>query len=170
LDWTYSPDVALYFAFEDESSEQCDGACAVWAIDLSWLEARSFELRSKLQSVLAAVRPRESNPRLAAQKGLFLRTLSQDRNFSECLLAMVVEPPAPDRAVLSKQIVTREHRAVLLDRLRNIRIDEQSMRPGPQELEDFGRTLRDDLRASLKVEADEYQKLLVDRMVLRNRH
>jgi hypothetical protein len=168
LDFTYSPDVALYFAFEDELSEQCDSACAVWAIDLNWLETRSNEMRTKLQSILAVVLPRESNPRLAAQKGLFLQALNQDRTFSECLLAMVVEPPAPDRPVLSKQIVTREHRAVLLDRLRNIGIDKQSMRPGPQALEDVGRTLRDDMRASLKVEADEHQKLLLDRMAARN--
>ncbi len=41
LDWTKSAYVGLYFAVEEEPSE--DG-CAVWAIDMEWLEDKARKL------------------------------------------------------------------------------------------------------------------------------
>ena len=73
LDWTGSPYVALYFAFE-ESDAPDSGTRAVWAIAELELRVNAGLARSPM---LKFVRPRQDeNPRLVSQAGLFTRTPS----------------------------------------------------------------------------------------------
>ncbi len=157
MDWTYSPHVALYFALEKEPSEES----AVWAIDLEWLEKRSIE---RPLHAIVSVRPVQPNPRLTAQQGLFLRKVSEERTFSECLLGMVLEPPVPNRQVVSKLVLKRQHRKMLLEKLDSMGICHDSIYPGPESLDDLGQSISKSLRSSLEAEAGEFKKSLVERM------
>jgi hypothetical protein len=74
LDWTESPFVALYFAFEKESEDGDEGMRAVWG--LSDLTAKNEEIEEAgeghLNPTLELVRPmQDENLRLVSQSGLF---------------------------------------------------------------------------------------------------
>ncbi len=114
LDWTRCPHVALYFALRSADTE-----CAVWAIDVGWLEETSIEilrthdsrypssndLSARMQyvdsvlfeehtawndhPVVISLTPDASIERMKAQKGHFLRSLSYDQPFDVSLLWMV---------------------------------------------------------------------------------
>jgi hypothetical protein len=157
MDWSYSPYVALYFALEKEPSEES----AVWAIDLDWLEKRSG--KRPLHAVVSE-KPTLPNPRIIAQQGLFLRKVSEERTFSECLLGMVLEPPIPNRQVVSKLVLKRQQRKMLLEKLDGMGICHDSIYPGPESLDDLGQSLSKSLRTSLEAEAGEFKKSLVERM------
>jgi hypothetical protein len=165
MDWTYSPYVALYFALEKEQPEQSaaqpDKGCALWAIDLKWLEKRSGE---RPLHAIVPERPVQPNPRLTAQHGLFLRKASGERPFSECLLGMILEPPVAERQVVSKLVLERQHRMTLLKQLESMSIGHDSIYPGPESLDNLGRSLTEGLRTSLGSEADEFEKSLVERL------
>ncbi len=72
LDWTSSPYVALYFAFE-EPLPPTKGKRAVWALDAFQLEANLSLTRPEM---LRIVRPQQQdeNARLVSQAALFTRT------------------------------------------------------------------------------------------------
>ena len=45
LDWTRSPYVAAYFAFENlDNAEDVNGHCAVWAINTDWCKSQAMAL------------------------------------------------------------------------------------------------------------------------------
>ncbi len=74
IDWTYSPDIAAFFAAADVDPLEEDGEIAIWAINLhnlnryniSQIQDREFCRFKVLKSA------RADNPFLNAQKGLFL--------------------------------------------------------------------------------------------------
>jgi hypothetical protein len=130
LDWTKSSYVALYFAFEEEPPEQC----AVWAINLKWLEDRSRQIlstpapiRSDLkkqaeyvnallidqtkQVVILPVNPSRLDSRMVAQQGIFLCKLYHEMYFSRVLMRMIMDPlTSPnqaDSAVIIPPVVRR---------------------------------------------------------------
>jgi FRG domain len=98
LDWTKSPYVALYFAFEEDPPQE---GSALWAIDLEWLEkkARQLLLTDTLGDlkgqaeylnallrhtanhsetpVILPVNPQRLDARMSAQQGFFLCTVHQ---------------------------------------------------------------------------------------------
>src|SRR5262245_39598074 len=108
LDWTRSPYVALFFAFE--SARDANGYCALWAIDLQWCRWRSREVveqrvcrklnpQESLGSasvfnqvfleatieVVAPLQPFRMNERLTIQQGLFLCPGSPSVSFMDNL-------------------------------------------------------------------------------------
>jgi len=101
--------------------------------DLDWLERHSSEMKRERQSRLVSRKPRERNPRVVAQRGLFLCNVSKKKwKFSECLLGMLLEPPAAEKQVVSKLVLTREDRMKLCAQLRRMSIDHGSMFQGPK--------------------------------------
>ncbi|MGO8789324.1 MAG: FRG domain-containing protein [Terriglobia bacterium] len=80
LDWTQSPFVALYFAFEEPNPMQ-KGARAVFALSLPIVEKMSARIAQKQQvgsparsDILQIIRPMtDENARLVSQSGLFTR-------------------------------------------------------------------------------------------------
>ncbi len=76
LDWSDSPYVALYFAFENKQSSP-RGDLAIWALDKLDVSMRSNDSDDSSDvknSGLALVRPAQhDNPRLLSQAGLFTR-------------------------------------------------------------------------------------------------
>lgn len=76
LDWSESPFVALYFAFE-KAEPSSTGNRAIWAIMDSLSENRKAMADNEWQSEpkrLSLIRPNQSeNPRLLSQAGLFTR-------------------------------------------------------------------------------------------------
>jgi hypothetical protein len=78
LDWTSSPYVAAYFAFEEQPSDK-PGRRAVFAIDVSVFEAKSAEITAAHSGpsrpfIVEFVRPmQDENSRLVSQGGLFTR-------------------------------------------------------------------------------------------------
>ena len=114
LDWTRCPYVALFFALQKADSE-----CAVWAIDMEWLEQTSTEILRKydprypgssdcaalmqyINSVLfeeqttwnshpvvSSLTPVASIERMKRQEGHFLRSLSYKLPFDLSLFWMI---------------------------------------------------------------------------------
>ena len=78
LDWTSSPYVAAYFAFEDPLRE-ASAKRAVFAIDVNAIESKSIEISRNHKGddrarVVEFVRPmQDENSRLVSQGGLFTR-------------------------------------------------------------------------------------------------
>ena len=68
LDWTSSPYVAAYFAFEDDRSP-ASGTVAVYAFDTAWLSQTSLSDESLVREPSRLV----DNDRAVQQRGVFLR-------------------------------------------------------------------------------------------------
>jgi hypothetical protein len=173
LDWTKSAYPALYFAFEEEPPE---AGCAVWAIDLEWLEAKARELLPEApdlasedssvraecvngllgqteKPVIIRVDPAQLNARMVAQQGFFLCKLFHQATFSIILMGMMSnpkvadEPTVPDHPVVRRLILKRELRIPFLKYLRTMNIHRASLFPG---LDGFGQSLKLDLEIKVK--------------------
>jgi hypothetical protein len=130
LDWTKSSYVALYFAFEEEPPEN---GCALWAINLDWLEQKAHELlstqppndlkgraeyvngllRQPETPVILQVSPLRLNARMVAQQGFFLCELCDDRynfglDFSQILKWMMMHPETSDGPHIPDRPVVRK--------------------------------------------------------------
>ena len=163
LDWTKSPFVAAYFAFEQAHDKE--KRPAVWAIDLDWLDSRGLELLQSKgtapvsddpkqrarwlngllsqieEPVVIRVDPRRGNERMAAQLGVFLCKLLHEASFSQTLMRMMLQQ-APDQPVVRKLEVQANCRTEFLTNLRAMNIHRASLFPG---LDGFGQFLRIDL-------------------------
>ena len=165
LDWTESPYVGLYFAMENKAS---GNHSAIWAIDSDWLQTRGREMlqQKNIQStssessptelaeetnrllrgteapVILRINPSMSNPRLFAQRGLFLCKLIEQASVSQLLMTMVMYPTLTDTPVIRKLEVVSGLRIKFLKQLRAMNIHRASLFPG---LDGLGLSLKIDL-------------------------
>ena len=171
LDWTESPYVAMYFAVEDKAMKkrrrEQESHSAVWAIDLAWLKTKGRELlqpknmppeengspaaaadytnrllRETDDRVIVKINPTISNPRMFAQRGMFLCKLRHQASFEQILMTMVIHPEATARPVIRKIEVGSRLRIDFLKRLRAMNIHRASLFPG---LDGLGLSLKLDL-------------------------
>ena len=164
MDWTLSPYVALYFAFENSLA---DTDCAVWAINTDWLFEKAREkllkdskfpiepherafnayLNSNLlnagnPNVVVVANPVRMNERVAAQQALFLCDLNHLGSFTVTLqqmLAVRMPPPSP---VIWKFVISTDERVHIIRELNRMNINGASLFPG---LDGFARSLKLDL-------------------------
>lgn len=151
LDWSMSPYVAAYFAFEHEAVED-QKYSAIWALDIDWLEKRGLEMlplafateanvafegqpryQERLLSqcrevVIVRIFPQEPNTRMAAQQGVLLCKLFHEAAFSATLTGMMIHK-IPDRPVLRKLAVHTRYRSEFLARLRALNVCAASLFP-----------------------------------------
>lgn len=152
LDWSSSPFVAAYFAFEHAAREGKKHS-AIWAIDMDWLDKRARELlpptmftlgsgdpeaRARRdnqlleecqEAVIVQVNPLKMNARMAAQQGILLCKLRHDVYFSVTLMTMIIHPDIPDQPVLRKLEVPTSVRMDFLRRLEAMNIHSGSLFP-----------------------------------------
>jgi hypothetical protein len=165
LDWTRSPFVAAYFAFEEEAREESKRS-AIWAVDLDWIETRGYEqllpegppsspddsksrarrinslLAQNEKAVIVRIDPIKSNERMAVQQGIFLCKLLHEASFSQTLMRMMIHPQTPNRPVVRRLEVESSRRKEFLKNLRAMNIHRASLFPG---LDGFAQSLRLDL-------------------------
>jgi hypothetical protein len=173
LDWTKSSYVGLYFAFEEDPP---DGGCALWAIDMEWLEEKARKLLPPATSgwgdfkeradyvnglllgqtekaVILPVNPHRLDSRMVAQQGFFLCKLYHRVHFSLVLMTVMMQPKGPDgpdtpdRPVIRRLVLKKELRIEFLKNLRAMNIHRASLFPG---LDGFGQSLRLDLEMKVK--------------------
>lgn len=154
MDWTRSPYIAAYFAFEeDRPSPQ---GRTIWAINLSWLaDMRSetpypsaspwdgYSMEQMPGASFDAIReyepkgvfftePFRTNTRLTLQQGLFLYPGSLRFSFEEnlssfCILGLGVESEHPE---VHKIIIPDSERPVVLHDTRRLNITRLTLFPG----------------------------------------
>lgn len=168
----------MYFALEEKAKEkrpaEKESHSAVWAIDLAWLEAKGRELlqsenssqseadgsQSKVEYINGLLRETEkpviiridpvmSNPRMFAQRGIFLCKLRHEASFGQILMSMMIHPETTDRPVIRKIEVGSSFRIRFLTHLRAMNIHRASLFPG---LDGVGMSLKLDLELKDSVE------------------
>ena len=173
LDWTRSPYVGLYFAMEEDPA---DGGCAVWGIDLQWLDDKARKLlpsgfpaavevkqcaeyvngwilSDSSQVAILAVHPSRLDARMAAQQGFFLCKLYHQVFFSQVLMSMIMHPIAdnvpdlPSTPVVRRLVIDKDRRIEFLKNLRDMNIHRASLFPG---LDGFGQSLKLDLEIRVR--------------------
>jgi hypothetical protein len=173
LDWTQSAYVAMYFAVEEKPQKE-KRRCALWAIDLDWLEDRARQLLRSAgtapeatdanaggeyvnrllgqteKPIIVSINPPYADERGVAQQGLFLCRLYHQATFNKILMTMMIHPETPDRPVVRKLEVAGDHRIEFLKRLRAMNIHRASLFP---DLDGFGQSLRLDLEIKAGDEA-----------------
>lgn len=131
LDWTSSPYVAGYFAYEDQPSEAPQRR-AVYAIDVNAFEERSAELLKTFVGegrapIVEFIRPmQDENSRLVSQGGLFTR--APDGTDIEAWVKRSF-PEDSSQIVLIKVTVPSADRAVALRSLNRMNINRASLFP-----------------------------------------
>lgn len=148
LDWTLSPSIASYFAFE-KAAEKSQFS-AIWALDLNWLGHRARELipgnlwpfdtaaldwdQDDLligheRPTILRVEPRQSNKRMIAQEGVLLCKLKHRVYFSQSLMDMMLHPEPVEEPVLRKLEIHTSQREKFLRKLKERNIDRTSLFP-----------------------------------------
>ena len=149
MDWTRSPFVASYFAFEDAPAEKTNAEVAIWCIDAEWCRRKSsdylgpethsqpidFSTTDRFDTyilpgrhgIIVPVEPRQLHERIAIQQGGFMCAGDLDRPFLAVLKNLAGD-------VLSERLVKlilpageREH---ALDELHHMNINRASLFPG----------------------------------------
>jgi len=163
----------MYFAVE-EQPRKSSGRCAMWAINLEWLEGKARELlRTRAASseegsagggteylnmllgqtelpVIISIRPPYADERMVAQQGFFLCKLYHEPTFNQILMSVMTHPDTPDRPVVRKLEVDGDLRIGFLKHLREMNIHRASLFP---DLDGFGHSLRLDLEIKARGEA-----------------
>ena len=151
LDWSTSPYVAAFFAFEHEAVRDRKYS-AIWALDMDWLEKRGLEMlppdfatvvngvsegRARCQErllsrcqevVIVRIFPQEPNIRMAAQQGVFLCKLFHEAAFSVTLMAMMFHKQPP-RPVLRKLKIHTHYRSEFLAHLDALNVSKDPLFP-----------------------------------------
>lgn len=150
LDWTLSPFIASYFAFE--KAAETSQSSAIWALDLDWLGQRARELipgnlwpidfdaaaldwnQDDLligyeRPTITRVEPHQSNKRMIAQKGVLLCKLKHRVYFSGSLMDMMIYPEPVEEPVLRKLEIHASQREEFLGKLKERNIDRTSLFP-----------------------------------------
>jgi hypothetical protein len=176
MDWTHSAPVAMHFAMEHDDYK---GNSALFAIDGSWLQLKSRQLIEQHHSdcpsawdadseyeyvarsvdenlathpvVIDAI-PRQMNERIEIQGGHTLCNLRHDTPFSVAMLGMFLHP-AIDRQVMSKAVVSRKFRDVIVGRLHANHINHASLFPGTDEP---GTQVRNLFRSAVEQQVEDY--------------
>jgi hypothetical protein len=168
LDWTLSPYVALYFAFETSLP---DTDCAVWAINTGWLSERARQkslsdpkfptgphekalneylnrclLDAENPNVVVVANPVRVNERVAAQQGVFLCDLSHVGAFTITLQKMLVMPAPPPSPVIWKFVIKTAERDKFVRELNRMNINGASLFSG---LDGFARSLKLELQVEI---------------------
>jgi hypothetical protein len=158
LDWTRSPYVGLFFAFESEY--ESDAACALWAIDLNWCRWRARTViehsiggnLNPMESLgspvifnqvfleatvglVAPLQPFRMNERLTIQQGVFLCPGDVNKPVMDNLAAL---DDGTLRDHLHKITVPRALRIEVLKELKNMNLGRATLFPG---LDGFARSL-----------------------------
>jgi hypothetical protein len=176
LDWTYSPDVAMYFALEREPQLEAKRS-AIWAIDLGWLKVKEYEgfqsdaptaiggdaarmkyfnrmLEERRVPLIVRFDALRNNERIAAQRGLFLWKLVEETPFfDQILMSMMIHPGIPDRPVVRKLEIGADLRLQFLRKLREKKVHRATLFP---DSEGFCQSLKCDLDIKVKEEERDY--------------
>lgn len=166
LDWTYSSDVALYFAVNDAT---VDSYSVVWAIDLDWLEATaaarlgvsvdalrdSGALNTLLRSadikpVVVEVNARRKPTRLTAQQGLLLCKLVDEAHFDQMLMGMLYHAPTTEKPVVRRIVIPSHLRADFAERLAANGVSNRNLFPA-KEVDASGLAAREALRLNVEL-------------------
>ena len=159
LDWTYSFYVAAHFAINRAKPE---GKCAIWAINVDWLEGRAVNSLPKnlqkgwenlttskkpelLNSVFERQRrmvfpinPFRLNERLVIQQGVFLAPGDITRSFMDNLAAVAPRNQLTKNCLKIEITVTEHFLKQAYAALRSMNINEATLFPG---IDGFSRSL-----------------------------
>jgi hypothetical protein len=163
MDWTECPFVGMYFAARKEMRNPC----ALWAVDLHWLEEKAEKVLGHLlptrgQARLAylnallaesetplvvRIDPHHRNERVAVQKGFFLwKTFDKTPLFDHMLMDMMLNPEIVTSPVIRKLLVGPNLRERFLGELRRKGIREEELFPG----KDFCEPLKLELQSTVR--------------------
>ena len=169
LDWTRSPYVAAYFAFEAQAAEPC----AIWAVDLDWLKRRGSRLlqsarkglipdnlsvRAKYlnnllsepedpdedpakNAMIIEVEPARTDAWMTSQQGFFLCKRYPRATFNQLLMSMMLHPELVEVPTVRKLELGADLRIEFLKKLRSANIHRGSLFP---DLDGFSQFLRMD--------------------------
>ncbi|MFW5804524.1 MAG: FRG domain-containing protein [bacterium] len=157
LDWTRSPYIAAFIAFENTYKES--GDVAIWGINSKWLNEASKTIlkRNKAQQfihpkeisdeklvnfinadlkVIVPIEPMTMNERLTIQQGLFLLPSGKQISFEESLSEY---EPFDSKKFIKKIIIPKSEGLTCLVDLNRMNINAASLFPG---LDGFARSLK----------------------------
>lgn len=156
LDWTQSPYIAAFIAFENVYKEK--GDVAIWAIDSLWLKQASIEkiklynndidfkiikkdseiikLVNTESKIVFPLEPTIMNERLTIQQALFLFPSGKKLSFEDNLMAYVEND---SKKYIKKIIVPKSQGLSCLIELHRMNINAATLFPG---LDGFARSLR----------------------------
>ncbi len=167
LDWTESPEIALYFAVrETETGTRSqlgdEATAAVWAIDINFLESRARDVLPEGQEIIPVepryrinylnrmlsrrelplvvrIDPLKANPRILAQKGFFLWKLFENTPcFDQILMSMIIHPEIPQQPVVRKLEIPGRLRARFRERLVSANIQSSTLFPPEHDNDSVG--------------------------------